>query len=312
MLSSDDLEDLNDKLQLIAGATTDDFVSLVRLAGLDPKEDLCGTDLTRTALSGQDLQGFNFSDSNLSYADMRGANLKGAILDRANLEGAMLDGASLRHASLKGANLKNASCRDVDLDGVDLSGVRTEDAVIEPRLSQPATKLYRGLRDPRETLIGWLNDAYVMEKTCIQVFEKRAHEVKDIPELYRRYAQHLEVTKMHSERVRDMVQRLGGDISAMKSAMGTVPGSLQGHSSGSRSEELVKNILADYSSEQLQIASYRAVVVAARALGEQLIVRVCEEILRDEEDMAGWLERALPTAVDSHVGQVIRAAEPVW
>jgi ferritin-like metal-binding protein YciE len=157
-------------------------------------------------------------------------------------------------------------------------------------------------RDPRETLLGWLNDAYAMEKGLVQVLENHANDVKDRPEMYRRIAQHLEETKMHAERVRDCVQRLGGDVSTMKTAMGAVSGFFQGRSTGASPDELVKNALADYASEHLEIASYRALIVAARALGEQQIAQVCEGILRDEEEMARWLEQNLPTVVQEYLG----------
>ena len=162
-------------------------------------------------------------------------------------------------------------------------------------------------QDPRETLIGWLNDAYAMEKGLVQVLENHANDVKDRPEMYRRIAQHLEETKMHAERVRDCVQRLGGDVSTMKTAMGAVSGFFQGRSTGASPDELVKNALADYASEHLEIASYRALIVAARALGEQQIAQVCEGILRDEEEMARWLEQNLPTVVQEYLGQTSTA-----
>ncbi len=161
--------------------------------------------------------------------------------------------------------------------------------------------------DPRETLIGWLNDAYAMETGLVQVLENHANDVKDRPEMYRRIAQHLEETKMHAERVRDCVQRLGGDVSTMKTAMGAVSGFFQGRSTGASPDELVKNALADYASEHLEIASYRALIVAARALGEQHVVQVCEGILRDEEEMARWLEQSLPTVVQEYLGQTSTA-----
>lgn len=157
--------------------------------------------------------------------------------------------------------------------------------------------------DPRETLIGWLNDAYAMEKGLVQVLENHANDVKDRPEMYRKIAEHLEKTKMHAERVRDCVERLGGSTSTVKTTLGAVSGFFQGRSTGASPDELVKNALADYAAEHLEIASYRALIVAARALGEQDVVRICENILRDEEDMARWLEQSLPTVVQEYLGQ---------
>jgi ferritin-like metal-binding protein YciE len=157
-------------------------------------------------------------------------------------------------------------------------------------------------RDPRETLIGWLNDAYAMEKGLVQVLENHANDVKDRPEMYRMIAQHLEQTKMHAERVRDCVERLGGSTSSVKTAMGSISGFFQGRSTGASPDELVKNALSDYAAEHFEIASYRALIAAARALGENQVVQVCESILRDEEEMARWLEQNLPNVVQEYLG----------
>jgi ferritin-like metal-binding protein YciE len=156
-------------------------------------------------------------------------------------------------------------------------------------------------RDPRETLIGWLNDAYAMEKGLVQVLENHADDVKDRPEMYRKIAQHLEQTKMHAERVRECVERLGGSVSTVKTAMGAVSGFFQGRSTGVSPDELVKNALSDYAAEHFEIASYRALIAAARLLGENQVVQVCEAILRDEEDMAKWLEQGLPNVVQEYL-----------
>jgi ferritin-like metal-binding protein YciE len=43
--------------------------------------------------------------------------------------------------------------------------------------------------------------------------------------------------------------------------------------------------------------------VAARALGEQQVVSVCERILQDEEDMARWFQQRLPMVVQQYLSQ---------
>jgi len=158
-------------------------------------------------------------------------------------------------------------------------------------------------QEPRETLIGWLNDAYAMEKGLVQVLENHANDVKDRPEMYRRIAGHLEQTKLHAERVRECVERLGGSTSSVKTAMGAISGFFQGRSTGASPDELVKNGLSDYAAEHFEIASYKALIVAARALGENDVVQVCENILRDEQAMADWLEQQLPLIVQEYLGR---------
>jgi ferritin-like metal-binding protein YciE len=56
-------------------------------------------------------------------------------------------------------------------------------------------------------------------------------------------------------------------------------------------------MLSDYATEHFEIASYRALIKGAQDLGDDETVRLCQQILREEEDMARFLEQNLPTAV---------------
>jgi len=159
------------------------------------------------------------------------------------------------------------------------------------------------MRDPKETLLSWLNDAYSMEKGLVQVLENHANDVKDHPDAYRKITEHLEKTKLHADRVEQCIARLGGSTSTVKTALGAISGFIHGRTTGASPDEMVKNGLSDYAAEHFEIACYRALIVAARALGQNEIVQICEDILRDEEDMARWLEKQLPMMVQEYLGQ---------
>jgi ferritin-like metal-binding protein YciE len=62
-------------------------------------------------------------------------------------------------------------------------------------------------------------------------------------------------------------------------------------------DTLVKGALQDHSTEHMEIASYKALIVAADDLGHPEIAETCRGILRDEEAMAAWLDEQLPTIV---------------
>jgi ferritin-like metal-binding protein YciE len=159
------------------------------------------------------------------------------------------------------------------------------------------------MQNPRETLLGWLNDAYAMERGLENVLENHANDAKDMPQAEGRIRQHLEETRRHAELVKGLVERMGGSTSTVKTTMGKVTGFFQGMSTGASPDELVKNGLSDYAAEHFEIASYRALIEGARALGENEVVRVCEQILRDEQEMARWLEQSLPMLVQDYLGQ---------
>lgn len=155
----------------------------------------------------------------------------------------------------------------------------------------------------KETLIAWLNDAYAMEQALIPVLENHAKDAEDFPEVAAADRRHLEETRRHAELVRGCIERLGESPSTAKSLLGQMLGAGQSVATGAFRDEVVKNFLSDYAAENFEIASYRALIAAARAVGDEETARVCEEILRDEERdeerMAAWLTESLPRSGDA-------------
>jgi ferritin-like metal-binding protein YciE len=114
----------------------------------------------------------------------------------------------------------------------------------------------------------------------------------------------MEETRRHAELVRGCIERLGEKPSTAKSLLGQMLGAGQSVATGMFRDEVVKNFLADFAAENFEIASYRALIAAARAVGDEETARVCEEILR-EERMAAWLTENLPRVVQ----ETLRDAE---
>lgn len=115
--------------------------------------------------------------------------------------------------------------------------------------------------------------------------------------------QHLEQTRRHADLVKGCIESLGASTSSLKSGIGNVMGALQGRATEIAKDEMVKNALTDYASEQFEIASYRSLIAAAEALGENGIADICRQILRDEEDMAQWLNNHIPTVTREYLAQ---------
>ncbi|WP_377478500.1 MAG: pentapeptide repeat-containing protein [Microcoleus anatoxicus] len=138
--SSAELQEMVDR---IISAKTDDFAELAKIANLNPAQDFAGANLRGTTLSavdfssanldranfrGADLSDADFSDANLQNAKFSGADLSGAFLGNADLKGADLHKASLALANLGGANLCNANLVEVNLTNANLSGANVESA----------------------------------------------------------------------------------------------------------------------------------------------------------------------------------------
>jgi ferritin-like metal-binding protein YciE len=145
-----------------------------------------------------------------------------------------------------------------------------------------------------ELYLAWLNDAYSLEQSLTQVLERHVADAKDYPQVQARMQQHLEETRRHAELVKSCIERLGSDTSKLKSGLATVTGAVQGMTTVVAKDDLIKNALADYSSEHLEIASYTSLISAAQTMGDLETVSICQQILRDEEAMQSWLAQQIP------------------
>jgi ferritin-like metal-binding protein YciE len=157
--------------------------------------------------------------------------------------------------------------------------------------------------DQKETVVTWLKDAYAMENGIVQVLEKQVDMTAEHPEIQSGIQRHLEATRGHADTVRQCLEQLGEDPSALKSGMAKVGGMMQGIMMGMPEDSLVKAALQDYSTEHMEIASYTALIVAARDAGLTRVAEACEGILRDEKAMAEWLEIQLPLVVRTTMAQ---------
>ena len=66
-------------------------------------------------------------------------------------------------------------------------------------------------------------------------------------------------------------------------------------------DEIIKASLGTYTFEHMEIGSYRILIATAEALGDTETKLVCEQILREEENMARWLEENLPAVTKQYL-----------
>jgi ferritin-like metal-binding protein YciE len=156
-----------------------------------------------------------------------------------------------------------------------------------------ARKEFRPMTNPKDHLLSWLRDAHAAEEQAVTMLSNTASRIENYPELKVRFEQHHAETKRHSERIKQCLERHGSGPSMIKEAGTKMIGLGQALSGIFTSDEVMKAVLACYTFEQMEIASYRILVAAARHLGDTETQRVCEEILQEELAMAKWLEEHL-------------------
>lgn len=146
----------------------------------------------------------------------------------------------------------------------------------------------------REFLTAWLKDAYAQEKAIEASLHKHMEDAEDYPQLHGIYQEHYQITKSQAERLQQLLKNIfNEETSTLKTTIGNVAGAIKEVPMSVSQDRIVKDILNDYSIEHMEIASYKSLIAAAEELGENEIVRVCQEILTEEEEMSRLLDEQI-------------------
>jgi len=150
-------------------------------------------------------------------------------------------------------------------------------------------------------LMEWLRDAHAAEEQAETMLSGMARRLENYPGLKSRIEQHIKETQRQAELVRGCIERRGGSTSIIKDTGAKMLGLAQALSGLFVGDEVMKGSLASYAFEAMEIASYRILISAAKHVGDEETARVCEQILREEEAMAEWLEQNIPSLTERYL-----------
>lgn len=178
-------------------------------------------------------------------------------------------------------------------------------------------------------LVQYLNEAYSKEVELVVSLE--AHigmtTAADRKAYKKRLKDHLRETKAHRKALERRVKQLGGTpgvlespreavatgvgkvAAAAKAQVAANKGPLHALRGTSEEEKLLKNAKTEYFNEHEEIATYSAIETLAEAVGDKETAKLARDIRRDEERMARYLEKLIPTLTKAVVKAEIPAAE---
>ena len=155
-------------------------------------------------------------------------------------------------------------------------------------------------------LVQYLNEAYGKEKQLETALE--AHIAMTTRAPYKKRLQaHLKETKAHARDVERRIKKLGGQAggdgvvaaantlqTAANKAAALATGPLHVARGTGEQEKLLKNAKTEFQDEAEEIATYTAIETLATAVGDKETAQLAKRIRREEERMAGFLERLIP------------------
>jgi ferritin-like metal-binding protein YciE len=154
-----------------------------------------------------------------------------------------------------------------------------------------------------EHIVEWLRDAHAAEKQSEKMLTMFCDRLENYPLLKTQIRKHIEETRGQAERLERCLEKFGKSESMMKDIGGKLLGMSQSLSGVFVEDEVIKGVLASYTFEHMEIASYRILIAAADACGDSMVKTVCEEILAEEIAMAEWLDDHMAEITDIYLAR---------
>ena len=142
----------------------------------------------------------------------------------------------------------------------------------------------------RDTLIVGLRNAYGLEGQALSTMENVHSRLEHYPELKAAVGQHIEETRRQQQMVEQCLSRFGESPSGLKEAAMKLMGNLQAMVHATTSDEVLKNLFGLYAFEHFEIASYKSLLALADPAGATSAKPALETSLREEEQMASWID----------------------
>ncbi|HUR83802.1 MAG TPA: DUF892 family protein [Solirubrobacteraceae bacterium] len=178
-------------------------------------------------------------------------------------------------------------------------------------------------------LIQYLNEAYGKERQLETALQ--AHIKMTTRDAYKKRLQaHLKETKSHARDVKARIRKLGGkaeenqidvpapdvvkDVASSAAgvagkAVALAQGPLHALRGTSEQEKQLKNAKTEYANEAEEIATYTAIEALGDSLGDTETAKLARTIRRDEERMATYLQKLIPSLTKAVVQEEIPASE---
>ncbi|HEX3801205.1 MAG TPA: DUF892 family protein [Solirubrobacteraceae bacterium] len=176
-------------------------------------------------------------------------------------------------------------------------------------------------------LVQYLNEAYGKEKELETALAAHIAMTTRAP-YKKRLREHLTETKRHARELEKRVKRLGGTpqtvpiegldpiakgagaaVELAGRAAAAAQGPLHAIRGTGEQEKMLKNAKSEYADEHEEIATYTAIETLAEALGDSETAKLARAIRREEESMARFLQRQIPSLAKAVAQAEIPAAE---
>ena len=139
-----------------------------------------------------------------------------------------------------------------------------------------------------------LRNAHAVEKQALSIMTPQVARIEHYPEVADRLRQHIEETNGQITRLDQILADFDSSGSTLKDTVLGLSGSMAALAHTIAGDEILKNSFANYAFEHFEIAGYKSLLVLAEDAGFTQATSLLTQSLREEEDMAQWIDESLP------------------
>ena len=142
----------------------------------------------------------------------------------------------------------------------------------------------------KSVFVTGLRNQHAVEMQAIELLERQIGRLENYPEMSARMRQHIAESQEQARRIEELLSALGTSHSALKDTVTSFMGNVAALGHTVASDEVLKNTLANFAFEHYEIAGYLSLLTLAEATGHDRAKLALNESLREEEQMAQWIQ----------------------
>lgn len=156
----------------------------------------------------------------------------------------------------------------------------------------------------KDYLAEWLADAYGMETSLYNHMTYDLTKVTGHGEIEDKLQEFLDMGVRHLNALDERITALDGETSSTnRGGIAEFMGLMQHAWYASSDMQLVKKYVATYAAARFEVATYSAIVSAARELGDDETANLCQQLLHDDDEMARWLMNHMQQTIQRDMRQ---------
>jgi len=160
----------------------------------------------------------------------------------------------------------------------------------------------------RDIFVTGLRNAHAMEIQARELMERQSERLTEYPEVKQRVAQHLLETNEQLKRLESCLSACGESTSTLKDAAQSVVANAMAVAHSMAGDEILKNTFANNAFEHFEIAAYKSLLALCGPAGAETSRSALEMSLREEEQMASWIDANVQKVTMEYVAQEQRRA----